>query len=128
MSEFTEVKTENLEGVTLDWVMAGIEGLGQTIRSRYVCDPSGGVVGSELYLSGCTLSTDWSQCGPLIERYKVDLSNFDESAEDFVDPEPWIAKIGRKHVGIGPTPLVAACRAIVASVLGDTVSVPKELV
>ncbi|MBD1555281.1 DUF2591 domain-containing protein, partial [Pseudomonas sp. C2L11] len=25
------------------------------------------------------------------------------------------------------TPLIAACRAIVASVLGDTVSVPREL-
>lgn len=65
-------------------------------------------------------STDWSQCGPLIEKYRVGL-----------DVRPctgrWDAYCDR-WVNFNESPLVAACRAIVAAKLGGMVQVPAELV
>lgn len=66
-------------------------------------------------------STEWSQGGPLIEKYDVWLSS------DAI-PGPWLASINGCGLETGPTPLIAACRAIVYDKLGGTVDVPAELV
>lgn len=67
---------------------------------------------------------DWSQGGQLIEMYRVQL-------------EPGAAWAAKTDCGggftsyveaPGHTALIAACRAIVACKLGETVKVPKELV
>lgn len=64
----------------------------------------------------------WSQGGPLIERHNIwlgapimDRKRWDASVDISVDQE------------IGDTPLIAACRAIVAAKLGDVASIPDEL-
>ena len=64
------------------------------------------------------------QGGPLIEKYKLDIGAPMENNNG-----PWNAATewGHPNGYKGETPLIAACRAIVSSVLGDTVSVPKEL-
>ena len=68
-------------------------------------------------------STDWAIGGPIIERDEINLLS---------DCGIWTADMcpekGGNHVEVsGPTPLIAAMRVYVASVLGDEVDVPDEL-
>ena len=58
-------------------------------------------------------STDWAHGGPIIEREKMGV---------FPTHGGWAAGLQS-----GPTPLIAAMRCYVASVLGDEVDVPEEL-
>ena len=73
-------------------------------------------------------STDWSQGGPLIERFGCDLiciapgNRWEANCWDCDLTTPGL------HLHEAETPLVAAMRAIVAAKLGDAVSVPAELV
>jgi hypothetical protein len=65
-------------------------------------------------------STDWAHGGPLVERERGSL--FPELIPGA--PIVWVARMGdgtRRSQGFGPTPLVAAMRAFVASKLGDEV-------
>ena len=65
-------------------------------------------------------SADWAHGGPIIEREKIVIS-----------PDPqhgWRAMPDMDLTEFhGPTPLIAAMRCYVASVLGDEVDVPEEL-
>ena len=70
------------------------------------------------FRSECHYSTDWAQGGPIIEREKMTL---EWTGED------WMAYIRHDEEYFGPTPLIAAMRCYVASVLGDEVEVPNEL-
>jgi hypothetical protein len=66
-------------------------------------------------------STNWTYGGPLVEKERLDL--------EYYDRDEWGSRERSKSTvnQYGSTPLQAACRAFVASVLGDTVEVPKEL-
>jgi len=118
-----EVKTAELEGAALDWAVAVTEGL------NIHCVMAGGfVVNCEEF----SPSTDWAHGGPLIEKHRVWLIPPTEC-----DPIGWDADVyeenGDEGTGVRaiqgcPTPLIAACRAIVAAKSGNTVSVPAELV
>lgn len=122
MTEFAEVKTAELEGVALDWAVAKAAGwvaaMIVTVRgvsaTRYeIRSPSG------LLLSP---SSDWGQGGPLIEKYQV--------CTGWLGGKPIAFTRNHKYsdgVEIAPTLLIAACRAIVASKLGDIVFIPQEL-
>ena len=68
-----------------------------------------------------TPSTDWAQGGPIIEREKIGLF-FDRACGN-----RWRANHITAPYQIARTPLVAAMRCYVASKLGDTVEIPKEL-
>lgn len=119
MTEFIEIKTAELTGAALDWAVAKAEGVEISLSGAHphaVVD--GRLVG---YYAP---SSKWNQGGPLIEKYKLDIGAPLENKNG-----PWNAATEWAHpMGYkGDTPLIAACRAIVASVLGDTVSVPKEL-
>lgn len=64
-------------------------------------------------------STDWTHGGPLIEAHRIDLS-----APGWREGGVWWASGGEGSTHIlrqGPTPLIAAMRALVASKLGDEV-------
>ena len=115
-----EVKTAELIGPALDWAVAKGEGL----------QPEHGWPELDIFMAARAggfhrYSTDWAQGGPLIEK------------NDWALPYRATA---RAHLGKyeactpggfprnGGTPLIAACRAIVAANLGDVVSVPAELV
>jgi len=66
-------------------------------------------------------SIDWSQCGPLIEKYGILVCPPEDTTE-------WEASIERDlEMHFGETPLIAVCRAIVSAKFGDTISIPKEL-
>lgn len=114
----TQVKTSLLTGLALDWA-TGVALYGDA--GIYIC--GGAVFHSEN--GHWAPSTDWEDGGPLIDLYLVQLEP---------DGLTWRAKTdcrrGMAHYeeGSGPSALVAMCRAIVASLLGELVGVPKELV
>ena len=134
MSEFIEVKTAELTGAALDYSVLLASGWQecrpwdgqlQRIAARGGMEYCLAGVQSDAYPSVKNAqnspSTDWAQGGPLIDRYDVSLANAASSTGHWA-----CVKISLRQPG--PTRLIAACRAIVASVYGDTVSVPKELI
>jgi hypothetical protein len=60
----------------------------------------------------------WEQGGPIIEREGLTLTH---------QANQWAAQTDDDVFAYGPTPLIAAMRCYVASVLGDTVDIPEEL-
>ncbi|MFU4952049.1 phage protein NinX family protein [Pseudomonas aeruginosa] len=138
MSETVEVKTCELEGAALDWAVAMAEGEEVIVHDigQYRYDVRGGI---HCCKYGCTFgprsiteeveryepSDSWAQGGPLIEKHKLDIGAPMENVTG-----PWNANTEWGHpMGTpGPTPLVAACRAIVRAKLGETINVPAELI
>lgn len=135
-----KIKTSELSGAALDWAVAVVEGDGDITPS--------------LLVKHYKPSTDWSQGGPLIESNQVFLdpphdmhrANYDEKTGKvkgcWETYESWHATVssrvrtlppkiegfpGRVGRGEGETALIAACRAIVASVFGDEIEIPQEL-
>jgi hypothetical protein len=132
MTDLIEVQTSQLTGEALAWSVAKAEGL-----TVFIADPQYGNpyrVMVHFKRDGKYLpqqerfkpQTDWSQGGPLIEKFGVSLDCIAplNSWEAFVWGGP-LACDGFHDEA--ETPLIAACRAIVAAKLGDTVQVPKEL-
>lgn len=124
MNDFVEVKVQELTGTALDWAVAQAEGLKAAIypdKPRYVFIDSPG--------SGCGPyhpSLSWAQGGPLLEKHGI---NTEQSSWDWKGTcILWRAKAQVDsayfdHVNL----LVAVMRAVVHANLGDTVSVPSEL-
>lgn len=95
-------RVAELDGLDLDyWVMAVLDG---------TTEPP--VDGNYGYLEGFMPSADWLIGGPLIEQRHITLNP--------VAADEWQAQCGGR-TSVGPTPLVAAMRALVASRFGDTV-------
>ena len=70
-------------------------------------------------------STDWAQGGPIIERETIGLvCQQPESTSRCAYRQ---TPDGEVFYYYGPTPLIAAMRCFVTSVLGDEVEVPDEL-
>jgi hypothetical protein len=122
------MKTSELTGAALDWAVAKAEGATDfwfdTVATHWVKlhgeDRALRYGWAQSYLP----STDWAQGGPIIEREKIGLR------EPHENPDLWYARITTDETVFmkpGPTPLVAAMRCYVASKLGDTVELPKEL-
>ena len=108
------MKTADLTGAALDWAVTKCEGFNADLRE-------GGKWGRWGW------DTDWGQGGPIIERECIGIWAYEWNEQG--EPEVgWYAedKDGGR-VQTGPTPLVAAMRCRVASVLGDDVDVPEEL-
>jgi len=109
------MKTAELTGAALDWAVAKCEeSSGRDNATTWLRD----------YLIGFSTrySTNWSAGGPIIERWEIDTNKS--------GLHTWRAKtvsIGRFYDATGQTPLEAAMRCYVASKLGDTVDIPKEL-
>ena len=109
-----KIKTSDLTLLALDWAVAWANG-NTTIKL------DGGVWNP---------STDWAQGGPIIERegIAVDCERSSGRVSGWVAcnevaaDDNWDA-----NVHYGPTPLIAAMRAYVASKLGDEVEIPEEL-
>lgn len=129
------VKTCELIGPALDWVVAKCEGRRIEFNYQYTEETrfdGWWQLGPNHWQPLNSYSTNWSQGGPIIER-----ENIDTFTEKKSYPDSWLASVARyqnakKLVGwrihqYGPTPLIAAMRCYVASKLGDTVQIPKEL-
>lgn len=128
------IKTSELEGVALDWAVA------RCVEWEDYDDESGlpyvELDSSHMRrrLALYSPSTDWSQGGRLIEREHIDVVTECKSSAGC--EAKWQAELegltaddkdyqyGLAH---GPTPLIAAMRAFVASKLGEEVEIPEEL-
>lgn len=143
MATMIEVKTAELIGPALDWAVALALGWqmrrvpkdidGQNggevlappdLSSDFQFPPRGKV--APWYFVRCW-SSDWSQGGPLIDKFRPDLHTT-ASGELVVFLNNNVSSPGQLIEGRGETYLVALCRAIVAAKLGDVVRVPAELV
>lgn len=124
-----EVKTSELIGAALDWATAcalngskefyevfGVKMLGRSITKA--------VVSGEI-----RPSTDWAQCGPMIENHGICILQYHEDCHDLDKDNTWTAcPRGNDNYIEAPNPLIAACRVIVAQELGDTVYIPSEFI
>jgi hypothetical protein len=106
------MKTPELTGAALDWAVAKCEG-------EYYCAHDG-VDGIGNAFEATRYSTNWAQGGPIIERNLITIFRHDEE---------WFAhsQLSTPEDFHGDTPLIAAMRCYVASQLGDTIDIPKEL-
>lgn len=102
------MKTNELTGAALDWAVEKIEATG---------------------LGYFSPSTNWAHGGPIIEREGIGIQYIPAGTSQGW----WAIKDSTFHDRSGPdevrgeTPLVAAMRCYVASVLGDEVDVPDAL-
>ncbi|QZA71265.1 hypothetical protein AH02_20 [Pseudomonas phage AH02] len=127
MSEMVEAPVSELEGPALDWAVANVELITVGIAEPQYEN------GYRVYQTFCRVdykyspSTDWSLCGPLIEKHIDGFGSLAGRTE--WEAYCWGSEVTRATLYFeqGPNPLIAACRAIVAAKLGDTVMVPKEL-
>ena len=104
------MKTSELTGAALDWVVAQAEGKTWAVW-RFVEWHSDGDL---------NYSTDWAQGGLIIEREEISIVR--------VNSELWDAHMSNVNFyESGATPLIAAMRCYVAGKLGDEVEVPEEL-
>ncbi|WP_258087442.1 DUF2591 domain-containing protein [Xenorhabdus bovienii] len=108
-----KIKTSELTGRALDWAVALADGFD---------------INSLIGMPQLTpeYSTDWSECGQLIEKHHVEL-NFNSVSKE------WSAYIFsfeelESVIEDGESPTIAICRAVVAAQLGDEVDIPDELV
>ena len=118
------MKTAELIGLPLDWAVVRCE---CDIPAQFVSIParlngSVRVFRKDIssYSEPISPSTDWAQGGPIIERDKITI-------EYTGDPDTWCANIRADEEVYGPTPLIAAMRAFVASKLGNEVEIPEGL-
>lgn len=113
------IRVSELEGVELDYWTGFAAGL----DVRFTPDDDRCVLGVTMH--PYRPSTDWSDCGPLIERFSVWV----ECAHDqrFPGGRRWSAYTSwERPTGItstrdevyGPTPQIAICRAVVAGRFG----------
>lgn len=121
-----KVKTADLIGPALDWAVA--ECLGATRIQLYEYNGRRMIRVSlpEDIHAPWEPSRYWGQGGPLIQRECLDVRVFAEHGA--LDGGPYWISERHPAVGHGPTPLIAACRCLVASRLGDEVDIPDELV
>ena len=132
MNQTVEVKTSELTGAALDWAVAKADG------HEPIVTPFKNSKGHALYLAEWAQregirwqpSTDWWQGGPIIERECICTYASGACSVAPKNPDYWVAEImdtSGMVTQYGPTPLSAAMRCRVASEMGDTVQVPKEL-
>lgn len=129
-----KIKTQGLIGPALDWSVAKAVGY-----DRIMVGSGGSTVWAVKYEGNQVIShhddyspsTDWEQCGPLISHYQVEFYHQGGYYTAIIDSDTQENCLECGCVidgGINGTDhLLAACRAIVAANLGDTVDVPEEL-
>lgn len=133
------MKVSELEGAQLDAWVAHALGYAspasvpeQLCGTWYAGESDGGVCAWQP-------STDWAQGGPIIERERISIVDIKATEGDMWSPErgqfsafidsvrcldSWEGNKSFDGTQIGPTPLIAAMRAFVASKFGD--NVPNE--
>lgn len=113
-------KTSELEGALLDAAVAKAADV--RLVDRYVEDGRRAVFDSGgTFRDAYTPSTSWALGGPLIERERISVYQSDRGGWSAL-PRGWLSDPDRKPPFVaGPTPLMAAMRAFVASKLGEEV-------
>ena len=127
-----QIKTSELSGAALDWVVATCEG------HQWRCPGLLKREGLRSWLSyeeawgnpHSSYSTSWLSGGPIIERERMQIAPLPDNGwrahwRSF-DHKNW-REVWMDCFDEGVTPLIAAMRCLVASKLGDEVDIPEEL-
>jgi len=122
-------KTSDLTGALLDAAVAMAEGARMDqaavafIRASAPTIVMGEGVCTLSVLEFWSPSTDWKMGGPIIEREGIDLERHTEDVMGRTERwwEAYYRREGGSQCFIGPTALIAAMRAYVASKLGEEV-------
>ena len=123
------VKTSDLSGIALDYVVALIEGWLEEADNKY----DGIEFKESVHQYGsCHYSTNWQQGGPIIERESICIGRKAQLDPEYCplnDPktEYWARTPKGGFQKVGSSHLEATMRCYVASKLGDTVDIPDEL-
>lgn len=127
-----KIKTSELTGAALDWAVAiALGGTPERPQDGQFINANGArwLAGFHQHAPSASYcpSTNWAQCGPLIDQFGLSLDNAscgkrDELRKCASSVRGWLM------AEYGPTPQVAICRAVVAGELGEEVEVPAELV
>jgi len=133
MTDLIEVKTADLAGEPLNWSVAIAMGLNPSVVPAQYGVPARVFIQQEgMFPERYKPCVDWAQGGPLIEKHHIQTS-FNGKGFRTTSGEYWCAYVcsdtGKEQFpsGGGGTPLIAACRAIVAAKFVDSVQMPKEL-
>lgn len=125
MSDFTDVATRELTGKALDWAVAAALNGTSLLATVFPTVKLGESFTIAVTDGRIKPTTDWGQTGPILDKFTWALPY--RSINRY-----YLGKFEARTPGDllhnGDTPLVAACRAIVATELGETVMVPAELV
>ncbi|CDM88202.1 phage protein NinX family protein [Xenorhabdus bovienii] len=126
-----KIKTSELTGRALDWAVCLAIGGAANKDNTEVQAPN-----RDYYLlsngkGNFTPSTDWDQCGELMDKYCKSFGMVQRRAN-----ETWRAfaygtpRNGQDTMRLasGDTLQIAFCRAVVAAQLGDEIDIPDELV
>lgn len=113
-----KIKTHELTGRALDYAVALCEEKSGTVPPTY-WSHHGARISNFFHPSD-----QWSDGGPIIERERISIGPIYNGYE--VAHWTAVQDFGESRKD-GPTPLIAAMRCYVASRLGDTVEIPKEL-
>lgn len=119
-----KIKTNELIGPALDSAVAIAQGAVAEMQSGGLTWlVEGALLG---YACSYIPSEDWEQGGPIIEQEMINLVSQGDAHDWVASRWDYEASDWAGHI-TGPTPLIAAMRAFVASKLGDVVEVPGEL-
>ncbi len=99
-------RADELIGAELDYAVAVAEGIPADVVQH--------LQGNRLF----SYSTEWEAGGPIIRRERIALLPEDGGH--------WSARIIRGQYSAGPTELIAAMRAFVASRLGNEIEIPGD--
>lgn len=126
-----DVATKDLTGSALDWAVAKALGFVDYPEDSveqggwWYTDPIKAPFCERLPKCNWKPSTDWRQGGPLIDKHQINLHRPQHSMDCWA---AWVTIGEKDFIQGGTQPLLAVCRVVVASVLGDIVKVPAYLV
>lgn len=128
MTDLIEVKTCDLQGEALGWAVGKAEGLDVLLAPPQYGNPwrvFARYQGQAIeHTKRFNPWEDWGLGGPLLDKHNVSL-HCPQHDDDLW--AAWITRCGKDVAQGAERALWAACRAIVAHKLGDTVQMPKEL-
>ena len=113
------MKTSELTGAALDWAVSKCE------YTKPVQIGGSTVMVFKDVPFDYRPSTNWAQCGSIIEREGIETCRLKDGEWRGQLYEEGIDKMHREY---GATPLIAAMRCFVASRMGDDIELPEELI
>lgn len=123
-----KIKVSELSGAALDWAVARVEAVQVSFIDGEVATPELCMTAlGDVYNPAYSPSTDWSQGGPLLSKYKITVGADTGRNNRLV----FWAYAGVAEDGYpvteGEDHLVSSMRAIIASMFGEEIEIPEDL-
>lgn len=126
--ELVEVEAGQLDGAALAWAVAIAEGREPILQAPCYGLPWRVAVMEVGRLIAWRPERDWLQTGPLLDQWAKSFGMVQDGKRETFRAFAYDHDHYFQRLGSGPSIQVAACRARVKVVCGDTVCIPAELV